>query len=428
MSPLPTPPAWFPLGADGWVSTLAFATATLVAGLAAFPVRSLAARLGAIDAPGGRRVHLRPTARLGGIAVVLGVWIGAALALGSGAVADGPFPERWRAVLPILGATAFVCGVGAIDDVRGLRPSTKLLALAAAGGVLILNGICIEHVAVPMVGTFDLGWLAWPATILWVIACANAVNLIDGVDGAGAGVSGVAAVVLTLVAIGTGDPVSAVLFAAVAGGAAGFLFHNRHPARLFMGDSGSLSLGFLLAAISATGCTKRAAALTLVAALLALAVPFLDTGLAFARRFHRALVRGQGRRLLSALKATAVADRSHIHHRLLVRGLGHREVSRVLCLITLLLGVTALLLIEPYGQTRLGLIGGLLAGAVLLARLAALRGEPTAPAEPEVVLQPMPPRQPAAAPAPTAATPEPGRVATASGIEKTTVEVGSPNE
>jgi UDP-GlcNAc:undecaprenyl-phosphate GlcNAc-1-phosphate transferase len=196
-----------------------------------------------------------------------------------------------------------------------------------------------------------------------------------------------------------------VLFAAVGGACAGFLVHNRHPATVFLGDSGSLMLGFLLAATSAAGCTKQATALSLTAALLALAVPFLDTTQSFVRRFRRAAPDGGRTRLLAALRATAVADHGHIHHRLLLRGLHHGQVAHVLCLVTLALGLSTLLMLPSDGPALRVLLGALVAGGFMLTRLAALRPAPeTADGdEPTVPLHPT--RAPESTAKPAAAQP-----------------------
>jgi UDP-GlcNAc:undecaprenyl-phosphate GlcNAc-1-phosphate transferase len=246
------------------------------------------------------------------------------------------------------------------------------------------------------VGKFALGPLAGVATVAWVLACTNAVNLIDGVDGLGTGVSLVGCFVLALVAHGTGDPVAAMAFIAIAGACCGFLLHNREPARIFLGDSGSLLLGFLMAAFSAAGCTKRATAILLVAALCTLAVPMLDTTQSFWRRFRRAaraLGRGQ---LMQKLRATAVGDREHIHHRLLGRGLSHRRVARTLSLCGLLPGMSALLLFPSDNTAWFVLVGAALASGTVLWRLAAMPSplKPTPhTAERDVVLPSVTPRR-----------------------------------
>ena len=263
------------LGRDGRASVLGFTLATLIALLFTDPVRRLAERVGAIDRPGGRRIHRQPTARLGGLAVCLALTAAAALVLWLDLELRNS-PSRVTA-LTILICSGLVCGLGVVDDLRGLRPRSKLLGLVAVAGIAVAAGIRIDNVTVPGFGTVPLSWCAVPVTLVWLVGCANAINLIDGVDGGSSGVVMASSLVLTAVALGIGDAIPAVVFAATAGACAGFLFHNRHPARIFLGDSGSLTLGFVLAATAASCCAKRATAVMIGAALLALAVPLFDT-------------------------------------------------------------------------------------------------------------------------------------------------------
>lgn len=384
---------WF--GDETAACLLAFAAAAGVAALAGFGVRPLAARLGAIDVPGGRHAHRAPTPRLGGLAILLAVLLAVPLPLRWLAIDGG---EVTRHVLPILGIGALVCLLGARDDVRALRPSRKLLGLAAAAAALVGCGVRVRFVELPWLGRLELGPVGAVVTVVWVLACTNAVNLIDGVDGLGAGLAMVASSVLALVAIAMGDLGSAVMLFALGGACAGFLLHNREPARIFLGDSGSLLLGFLLAAISVSGSTKRTAAVLLVAALCALAVPLFDSTHAFVRRFRKAFTTAGRRRLWRALQATAVGDRGHLHHRLLFSGLSHRQVARAVALTTLTTSLAALLLLPTGAVDGTTICGGLLAAGYVVWRLAARRPEPAAgerelllpraplPAEPAVLL------------------------------------------
>lgn len=364
------------------------AVALLVVTLAGFFVPRLARRFGAIDVPGGRHLHLRPTPRLGGTAVLLGVLAGVPVGFALLAGLHAEILEQAGNLAAILLIGCGVCLLGACDDVRSLRPSTKLAGLGAAGLLLALAGVRIDFVEVPMLGRFELGPFAVFATVVWVLACTNAVNLIDGVDGLGASVALVACTTLAMVAHGMGDSGSAMAFVALGGACLGFLLHNREPARLFLGDSGSLLLGFLLAAISANGCTKRSTAIFLVAGLCTLAIPLLDSTLAFVRRFARSGVPGHGRSaaaLFRRLAATAVGDREHLHHRLLVKGLSHRQVTRAICLCAMVPAITAVLLLPTGSVGWLTVAGAVLASGSVLWRLAAL---PTAVSVPQPFSRP----------------------------------------
>ncbi len=381
---------------DAPIYLLASAIGLLVVALAGWPVRRLAYWLGAIDVPGGRHVHRQATPRLGGIAVLVGVIAAITVGLGALAARRPEVLEQSHHFGVVLVVAAGVCLLGVRDDIRALSPLTKLCGLGLAGALLACGGVRIDFIELPWLGKFACGPLAGLVTVVWVLACTNAVNLIDGVDGVGAGTSLVACFALALVAHGMGDPATATAFIAIAGACGGFLLHNREPARLFLGDSGSLLLGFLVAALSAGGCTKRATAILLVAALFTLAVPLLDSTQSFVRRFRRA-ARTLGRgKLLAKLRATAVGDREHIHHRLLVRGHSHLRVARTLSLCTLVPGLSALFLL-PSGNTGwLTLCGAGLASTLVLWRLAAmpstLKPTPTT-AEKDLVLPSSPPRR-----------------------------------
>jgi len=381
---------------DAPVYLLAAAVGLLAVAALGFPVRWLAHRLGAIDVPGGRHLHLRPTPRLGGLAVLSGLMIAAGVGLLALLQRRPELSEQLPSMLAILGIAAGVCLLGARDDLRSLSPVAKLAGLGAAGLLLVLCGVQIDYFELPFLGKLALGPLAGLATIGWVLACTNAVNLIDGVDGVGAGTSGVACLALGLVAHGLGDPMSATMFLAIAGASAGFLAHNREPARLFLGDSGSLTLGFLVAALSAHGCTKRATALFLLAGLLALAVPLLDSTQAFVRRYRRAARELGYGRWLAKLRATAIGDREHIHHRLLGQGHSHRRVARTLSLCALVPGLSALFLLPATHQGGLWFGSACLASALVLWRLASMPSvlKPNAnEAERELVLPSSPPRR-----------------------------------
>lgn len=374
----------------------AFAVAAVTAALAVLLVRPLAHRLGAIDVPGGRHAHRAPTARFGGLAILAALLLAAPLALQSLGL---PLLGNRGHTLPILGIGLGVCLLGARDDVRPLRPSHKLLGLAAAAVALVMNGIYVQFVELPWIGRIALESVGGIVTVFWVLACTNAVNLVDGVDGLGAGVALVAATVLALLAVAMGDLESAILLFALAGACAGFLLHNREPARIFLGDSGSLLLGYMLAAISVSGSTKRATAVFLVAALCALAVPLFDSTHAFVRRFRKAFTVPGQRRIWRAVKATAVGDREHLHHRLLVHGMSHRQVARAVSLTTLATSLAALLLLPTGDVGSTTICGGLLAAGYVLYRLAAPRRPAVVIAEPEVVLMPVtaPPAEPVVA-------------------------------
>ena len=283
-------------------------------GYAATPLAvSLAWRLGAIDHPKARGVHTQPMPRWGGLAVYAGVLV--AVAVG---VALNPRIADLRLVGIVLGATIEVV-VGALDDRFGLPARLKLAAQVAAAVVLVKFGIGIDFLSNPLGG--DIIYLPtalkWAITIFWVVAVTNAVNLIDGLDGLAAGVSAIAALAVCALAVIYPQPLPAVLAAAVAGAALGFLRHNFHPAKVFMGDSGAYCLGFVIASIAIVGAFKVAASLAIFVPLLVLAFPLVETTFSIARRARNG-------------KPIHVADRDHLYHRMLARGLSQRAVVLII--------------------------------------------------------------------------------------------------
>src|ERR687896_1239325 len=251
--------------------------------------------LGVVDEPGEtRRIHVRPTPRLGGIALLLGIFVPALAFL----ALDGPY----RGIL--LGAAVATC-VGVVDDFRGLPWWGKLGGQSSAAAIAIGFGVTVDRFTFPFIGIHDLSpVIGIPATFLWIVAIMNMVNFLDGMDGLAAGVCGIAGGTFAVIALSLGKPGAAILSAIVAGACFGFLHHNFYPARIFMGDSGALLLGFLLATLAVEGLVKTAALATLVLPLIVLAIPIIDTSFVFAKRMK------YGQPLYEA-------DRMHLHHRFL---------------------------------------------------------------------------------------------------------------
>jgi UDP-GlcNAc:undecaprenyl-phosphate GlcNAc-1-phosphate transferase len=283
----------------------------------------LALRIGAVDQPGLRKVHAVPIPRIGGLAVFLAF----AGALGAAAALDGGIRRAIGRDLPqvlgLLGAATFVLGVGLVDDVRGLGARHKLAAEVAAAATLCALGVRIQSLAAEGLFRIEFGWMSCPLTILWIVGITNAVNLIDGLDGLAAGICAIACAAVAVFAVWMRQPVMALLMLALLGGLTGFLVYNFNPAKVFLGDCGSLFLGFLLGAASVLSSTKTATAVALALPLLAMGVPIFDMLLAVLRR-------------ALAQRPMFAPDRQHIHHRLAALGLRHRHV------VLLLYGATAL--------------------------------------------------------------------------------------
>lgn len=272
----------------------------------------IARRIGALDRGGARAVHKKPVPRIGGVALFFAAMCMIVSVLFLDNQIGATF-QRIRVQLSALLCTAaFVFLVGLIDDLRGLPAKIKLLAEIVAAGALCHVGIQIATVEITSDLIVRLGWLASPLTVLWIVGITNAVNLNDGLDGLAAGVSAVACAVIAVFALHSQNPIMAVFMLALLGGLCGFLFYNFNPAKVFMGDCGSLFVGFTIAASSVMCMTKSSALVGLALPMLALGIPIFDTLFAILRRFLE-------RRSLFA------PDRSHFHHKLIDLGLEQRH-------------------------------------------------------------------------------------------------------
>jgi len=305
---------------------LALLVAIVVAAALTWPVRALAFRIGAVAQPGGRRIHQRPTAQAGGLAIYAGFWV-AFLAL------SWPMDPRVPGML--LGSFLLLIMCLA-DDIKNLSPVLRLFGQFLVALIAVYGGVQVHGLTNPLgtLGAYQyisLGWLSVPLTVLWIMAITNAMNWLDGLDGLVAGVAALAGLTIMVGAGTTGLPLVAVAAAALAGGCLGFLPFNFNPARIFMGDTGAMFLGYMLACIAVIGPFKSATAVAVFVPLLVLGVPIFDT------------VTGIVRRLLAG-KSPLAADRGHIHHRLIDRGLTVRQAVLTIYLLTAILCLLALLL------------------------------------------------------------------------------------
>jgi UDP-GlcNAc:undecaprenyl-phosphate GlcNAc-1-phosphate transferase len=282
-------------------------------------VGGMARLLGAVDRPDSRRLNRRPIPRLGGLAIFLGIIVPALAFL--------DLSSETRGIL--LGA-AVATVVGAVDDFRGLSPPTKLVGQVCAAAIPVAFGVWIDHFTFPFIGVIDVpAWLGVPVSILWIVAVMNMVNFLDGMDGLAAGVCAIAGSTFAILALSLGKADPAIISAIVAGACLGFLRHNFFPARIFMGDSGALCLGFILASVSIQGLLKTASTVVLLLPLLVLAVPILDTSFVVAKRLK------YGQPIYGA-------DRSHLHHRFLNIGFSQRRAAVTMWLWCLSLAGAAL--------------------------------------------------------------------------------------
>jgi UDP-GlcNAc:undecaprenyl-phosphate GlcNAc-1-phosphate transferase len=309
--------------ADLPVFGLLAASAALFCSLLVPLSRKLAVAMGAVDLPDERRVHRVPTPRLGGVAVFLAVMITLA-----GAVAVGAVSSSRASLVPFIAGALLVLAVGLADDVRRLRPHVKLaVELVAAAVVVYAGDVRIQGVSGPGGGVLFLGWLAGPLTVVWIVLVTNAMNLIDGIDGLAAGSAAISFVTVGVIAMGFGYHAIAGLAGILAGACLGFLVFNSHPASIFLGDSGSLFLGFSLGVLSSQAGAKGTTGAITLATLLIVAFPIGDMLLAVQRRYMRGLSPGSVRSHVAGLGRIFQPDRNHLHHRLLRAGLGQRGAA-----------------------------------------------------------------------------------------------------
>ncbi|MGL6278148.1 MAG: glycosyltransferase family 4 protein, partial [Gaiella sp.] len=298
-----------------WGAAIAFGIVVLLTPA----VGGMARLLGVVDEPDARRLNKRPIPRLGGLAIFLGIIVPSLAFL--------DLDDQMRGIL--LGA-AVACVVGAVDDFRGLAPLPKLAGQVLAALIPTAFGVWIDHFTFPLLGAVDLPpWIGVPVTVFWIVAVMNMVNFLDGMDGLAAGVCAIAGVTFSILALSLGTTDAAILSAIVAGACVGFLRHNFFPARIFMGDSGALVLGFTLATVSVAGLLKTVSTIVLFLPLLVLAIPILDTSFVVARR----LKYGQ---------PIHEADRSHLHHRFVDIGFSQRRAAVTMWAWAATLGAAAL--------------------------------------------------------------------------------------
>jgi UDP-GlcNAc:undecaprenyl-phosphate GlcNAc-1-phosphate transferase len=302
-------------------------------------VRAAALAFGLVDAPGGRKVHSASVPRIGGLAVVAAAGLALAGTSWPGVSTHLPDPVSLKSLAPILTGAVLIYGIGLFDDLRPLPVWPKLGIEAAAAVTVMLSGILIEHVTVAGT-TWPLGWLAWPVTFAWIVGMTNAFNLIDGLDGLAAGTAAIAGAACTIILVRRGHAAEAMLLATLVGACLGFLAFNFTPATIFLGDSGSLTLGFVLAATAITGWQKGATAIAAGVPLLIFALPIADALAAAARR-ARPRPGGGRHSVRQALRQMAQPDRKHIHHRLTAQGWSVRRTVLVLYVVTIALSALA---------------------------------------------------------------------------------------
>ncbi len=335
-----------------------FAIAVAVTALGTPLVIRLATHLGVIDETGdARRVHVVATPRVGGIAVFFGFAVALFVVLGFSLASPlGLFPNAAHAapvkhiemltaqfdqahrLVGLLFGSLLILGVGVWDDIMQMRPRNKLIAQVAVALISMFYGFIIQGITNPFDPNPQTNWIDFPfwlsvvLTLIWYVGMMNAINLIDGLDGLLSGVAAISSVFLFAIAVLHGNPVEALVVIALAGSALGFLPYNFNPARIFLGDAGSLFIGYVFATISIIGTSKTAIAISVIVPLVVLALPVLETAATIVRRAKA------GRRITEA-------DRGHFHHQLIFRfGLNVRQAVLLIYAVCFALGLVALAL------------------------------------------------------------------------------------
>lgn len=329
-----------------------FVVAFIITYVATPWVRRKAIQWGAMDKPDARKVHTEIIPRLGGLAIFLGY-------IGGFIPSDVDLHGEKLGLL--LGTTVLVA-VGLWDDIKQIGPKTKLMGQIAAALILVCSGTSIDFINTPW-GDFMYfpAWVAIPFTVFWLVAFTNIVNLIDGLDGLAAGIAVIACVTIFSVTYTLGQMETAIITASLAGATFAFLKYNFNPAKIFMGDTGSMLLGYTLGAISVIGAVKTATMVALIVPVIVLGVPIMDTAFAIIRRYMN------GRPIFKP-------DKGHVHHRLLAMGMTHKQavllmyavtaifgcLSIVIAQVNIYLGIILILLILGtafYTAKRIGVIG-----------------------------------------------------------------------
>ncbi|MFY9488241.1 MAG: MraY family glycosyltransferase [Solirubrobacterales bacterium] len=314
---------------------IGFAVATAVAWAVTPLTARLAIRVGAVAPVTDRSIHESDMPALGGVAILTGLLVAVLAFVPDSSTSEG-----------IIAGALVITLVGALDDIFDLSAAVKLAGQLVAAMIPVLSGVVVNNATLPFIGAFNLGELAEPLTMIGIVAVVNVVNFTDGVDGLAAGVCAIAAATFAVIALSLDRDASGILAACAAGAALGFLFHNFHPASIFMGDAGSNLLGYMLACIAIQGLLKTAAAVALFFPLVVLAVPILDTGFVIAKRIKYGVPVYQ-------------ADRWHFHHRFANIGFSQRRTvlylyAWTLCLAGLALGLRFIPYSDGHGNLHTG--------------------------------------------------------------------------
>jgi UDP-GlcNAc:undecaprenyl-phosphate GlcNAc-1-phosphate transferase len=312
-------------------------------------IRRLAFAIGAVDLPGERKIHSVPIPRIGGVVVALSFSMTLFVACSIERLNPSWTTVDLTSWWPVLVGAAIVFFGGTFDDVRSLPIWVKFLIQAAAASTAIALGVRIDHVSLFGSDPIALGLLTLPLTFLWIVGITNAFNLVDGLDGLAVGLGSIAAGTSVTLFLLRGETQDALVLIVILGALLGFLPHNFNPARIYLGDSGSMLIGYMLAVTAIVGTQKTATALAVFVPLLVLGLPIIDTLFSMIRRFNGHKKKSE-RTWLQAMRRMFEADQGHFHHRLMALGLSHRNA--VLTLYTVAMGLSFCALLSVLAEYR----------------------------------------------------------------------------
>ena len=317
---------------------LAFITAFVIT---PFTIR-LAKKVGAVDIPNDRRVNKKPMPRLGGLAVIAGFLVSMMYLVISMSIEGKINFLEDRLNIELLGILLGMLVLGItcyIDDVKGIKPLTKLAGQTLAAIIVVQSGVLIDNFTIPFKGNSIVinEVFSYVLTVCWIVGITNAINLIDGLDGLSSGITLISCISLLIIfALNESPLIAIILITALAGSIVGFLPYNFNPAKTFIGDVGSNFMGFALSVISILGVAKTYTAIVLIAPIIVLALPIFDTLWAIVRRIIKT----------KSIKGVFKADKGHLHHKLMAKGFSQKQSVLILYGITATLGMTAVILLD----------------------------------------------------------------------------------
>ncbi|MFD1416289.1 MraY family glycosyltransferase [Oceanobacillus jeddahense] len=329
---------------------IAFVIALLTAIITTPIIISVSKKLNLVDQPDHRKQHQKAVSSIGGLAIFFGIAAGFLYLQ----------PEHPQMTAIVIGAMIMLL-TGFLDDIFDLRPGTKLLGQVFAASVVAYSGLVIEKLTLPFMGTVFLGeYVGIALTIFWIVAAANAINLIDGLDGLAGGVSTIAFISILIMAIMDYRVIVIGLCVLLIGATLGFLAFNFHPAKIFMGDTGALFLGYSIAIISMLGLFKNVAFFSFVIPIIVIALPVFDTLLAIIRRINNR-------------QGISVADRNHIHYLLLKNGYSHRQSVWIIYAFSMFFGAMGIVVNNAQLMTSLAIFCFVILGIHLFSIICGIR-------------------------------------------------------